>query len=65
MVYVTGHNLNESLIRAGYAWVHKQHCREPFRYDWFRYEAMARERKTGLWKAPGPIPPWNWKRAKH
>ena len=64
MVYVNDQSLNESIIRAGYAWVYKQYCREPFCYDWFRHEATARERKKGLWREPGAIPPWEWRRKK-
>lgn len=52
-------NLNEELLKAGYAWHYK-------RYDnqarWAALEAEARKAKLGLWVAPNAVAPWEWRK---
>lgn len=49
-VSISGHRLNESLIREGYAWVDRRQCSEPVCDQWRRFEEQARSRQLGLWK---------------
>ncbi len=57
-----GENVNELLVRRGYAWVHIYYCKEPICKTWKVYESEAREKKTGLWREANPVAPWIWKR---
>ena len=64
MVSVNGQNLNQSLVRAGFAWVYPKYCKMHICTDWYRFEAHARKTKQGLWRDPNPVPPWEWRRQK-
>lgn len=61
MVLVDGWNVNEELIRAGYAWHYKQYDDNEY---WARLENEARSSKKGLWQEPDPTPPWVYRRMK-
>ena len=56
-----GTNLNEEIIRAGFAWVYGRYCRKSFCSDWENLESKARESGLGVWNG-SPIPPWEWRR---
>ena len=64
MVYVNGESLNEALVNNGYAWVYRKYCKEVFCNDWISLESAARYGKIGLWSAPNPIPPWDFRHKK-
>lgn len=52
-------DINGMMVMAGHAWAS--------RHSGKRYQAIeqiARNRKTGLWANPKPVPPWDW-RKKH
>lgn len=53
--------LNEEIIRAGFAWVYRQYCRQNFCTQWAELEREAQASKLGLWADPNPIPPWEWR----
>ena len=59
MVIVDGRNVNEELIRAGYAWHFKRYDNNPV---WERLENEAREAGRGLWQEKDPTPPWVYRR---
>lgn len=61
LVSVDGVNLNEQLVRNGYAWVYPHFCDESFCTQWSLFEAEARKQKKGIWNEPGIIPPWQWR----
>ena len=61
LVYVDGSNLNEQIVRNGYAWVYPHFCEESFCHQWSLFEAEARNQKKGMWNEPGIIPPWQWR----
>lgn len=61
MIYVGKENLNESLVRAGYAWVYRKYCKDWYCSRWLEYEKQARAKKLGLWADPHPMPPWEWR----
>jgi len=64
LVKVTGQSLNEELLKAGLAWVYIRYCDKPLCNEWLKYKERARQRKSGLWSLPNPIPPWEFRRAK-
>ena len=58
-----GTNLNEEIVRAGYAWVYTRYCREvPLCVGWGLLQQEAREARRGLWADKEPMPPWEWRR---
>ena len=51
-------------LTVGLAWHFKKYANEQAEEDRLRYafaEDEARARKAGLWSAPNPIPPWEWR----
>lgn len=60
-VMVNRINLNELLLKNGYAWHFT-------RYDnsvlYANLQQQAKAAKLGLWAAPNPIAPWDWRRFK-
>ncbi len=61
LVYLNGQNINERMVKDGYAWVYRRYCKKSFCRQWLVYEAKARERKIGLWQDPHSVPPWKWR----
>ena len=61
---VNGVNVNQSLIKAGYAWQYRKYCKESFCNDWIRLENQARNSKLGLWADKHPEAPWDYRKAK-
>ena len=55
IVMVDGRNVNEEMIRAGYAWHYKKYDSNP---EWERLENEARAARRGLWQERGATPPW-------
>ncbi|OGQ95518.1 MAG: hypothetical protein A2521_07605 [Deltaproteobacteria bacterium RIFOXYD12_FULL_57_12] len=54
--------LNEQMIKAGYAWVPRHHCRQPPRCAaWRDLAHRARTNTIGLWHDANPVPPWAWR----
>lgn len=65
LVYADGINVNELMVKAGYAWVYRKHCKDSFCNDWLRHEKKAKQSKFALWKDSNPEPPWEWIHKKH
>jgi endonuclease YncB( thermonuclease family) len=63
VVLVNGRNVNEEVIRAGYAWQYRKYCQEAFCTGWLALEESARNSKLGLWHDKNPTPPWEWRKA--
>lgn len=57
----TGTNVNEEMVKAGYAWVYRKYCRSSFCSDWLDLESSARNNKMGLWQQKA-VPPWEWRK---
>ena len=53
---------NEEMVRAGHAWVYRNHCREAFCAQWLALEYQAKKAGLGLWRRGKPVPPWQWRR---
>jgi endonuclease YncB( thermonuclease family) len=62
LITVEGNNVNETLVAEGWAWVSPTGCRHAFCADWQRIEDEARRERKGLWAAPQPQPPWEWRK---
>ena len=56
-----GKSLNHELVRAGYAWWYKAYSKD---LSLGLLEMRARLAKRGLWSAPGPEPPWEYRKRK-
>jgi micrococcal nuclease len=64
IVWGSGTNINQEMVKAGYAWVYSRYCDKPFCEYWLALESEARQDKKGLWQEPNPVPPWEWRRRK-
>lgn len=56
--------LNEELVKAGLAWVYDYYCSEPICETWKSFQLRAKLDKRGLWRDPGPVPPWEFRRKR-
>ncbi|WP_266202291.1 thermonuclease family protein [Pontibacter kalidii] len=54
-----GRNLNEELIRNGYAWHYKEYSKDQ---NLANAEVDARRYKRGLWQDSNPIAPWDFRK---
>lgn len=57
-----GSNLNEELLKAGFAWVYSKYCRLSFCSDWKGMERTAQQSQTGLWSHENPTSPWEYRK---
>ena len=62
LIYVGDTCINQEIIKAGFAWVYQQYCKDSFCRDWLDLERQARESRNGLWSHPDPVPPWEFRR---
>jgi endonuclease YncB( thermonuclease family) len=66
-VLVGARDVGLEMIRAGYAWHYKEFEREQNAEDRAMYaqtEADARSARRGLWREPGGVPPWAWRKER-
>jgi len=56
-----GRNLNQEIIKAGYAWWYRKYSRNQILGQ---LEKEARLARRGLWQAKNPMPPWEWRKLK-
>jgi endonuclease YncB( thermonuclease family) len=64
-VLVDGRDVNLEQVRAGLAWHYKYYEKEQppeERYLYANAEEIARLDRVGLWRAPAPMPPWDFRR---
>jgi endonuclease YncB( thermonuclease family) len=64
-VLVDGRDVNLEQVRAGLAWHYKYYEKEQppeERYLYVKAEEIARLDRVGLWRAPSPMPPWDFRR---
>lgn len=55
-----GRNLNEELVKAGFAWWYRKYA--PFDLGLEILEIKAKEKRVGLWTDPSPMEPWNFRK---
>lgn len=58
VVMEDGRSLNREIVKAGFAWWHREHSED---LSLWRLEDMARESKLGLWLGEDPVPPWEFR----
>lgn len=54
-------------LTVGMAWWYRKYAGEQSAEDRGRYELAedeAKVRRVGLWRDAGPVPPWDWRRAR-
>ncbi|TGD72976.1 hypothetical protein E4634_11865 [Mangrovimicrobium sediminis] len=60
-VYRGNKFINEELVRSGAAWWYRRYADDEYRLE--RAQQAARAAQLGLWQAPDPVPPWEWRRS--
>jgi len=55
-----GLDANAEQVRRGYAWTYTRYA--PKGSPLFAMQEEARAANRGLWSAPSPVAPWNWRR---
>lgn len=61
---VDGVNVNESLLKEGFAWQYRKYCKARFCSKWFSHEKTAKKARLGLWKDQFAQAPWEYRKAK-
>jgi len=59
-----GVDTNLAQVRAGMAWWYEKYRKEQSPVDQRLYqeaEQQARAQRVGLWRAPAPVAPWDWR----
>ena len=59
---LNGADLRATVLRSGMAWYCEGHAEQP---ELRRAEAEARTARRGLWGRDAPLPPWQFRGAKH
>lgn len=54
-----GRNLNRELVATGYAWWYRDYSKDK---SMGQLEAVAKEKRLGLWADPNPVPPWEFRK---
>lgn len=60
-IYADGTNVNEWMLRNGWAWHYRRYCKSA---KLAQLEAQARLEKSGLWKGKDPVAPWEFRNSK-
>ncbi|EDQ9689813.1 thermonuclease family protein [Salmonella enterica subsp. enterica] len=60
-LWADGRDINAELVCGGLAWAYRVRdvAQNP---AYLQCENAAREEKKGLWQAPSPVPPWEWRK---
>ncbi len=58
-VYLDERNINQDMIRDGFAWWYRKYSKDN---NLSELETNARQRNRGLWTAKHPIPPWQYRK---
>lgn len=64
IIFLEDQDINELMINHGYAWFYRRYINAQPQEEYFRYDAAeesAKSQKLGLWEAPNPIPPWEYR----
>ena len=59
VVWIGREDAGLAQVRAGLAWAYVEYSRE-----YLTPQQEAQRRRVGLWGDPGPVAPWEWRRAK-
>ncbi len=63
LVWLGSRNINREMVIEGYAWAYKQYLDRPYKSDFIRAEAEARQKSLVLWQQTTPQPPWEFRRS--
>ena len=63
IVYAENVNINEFMLKEGYAWWYRDYAKDEAVYE--ALEREARNSKKGLWKQKNPLPPWEYRKNKN
>ena len=55
-------NINVAMVAGGHAWWYQHYA--PHNRLLAATEQQARKEERGLWAAPHPVPPWEWRRGR-
>ncbi|MFM7460795.1 MAG: thermonuclease family protein, partial [Burkholderiales bacterium] len=67
LVSVGGKDIGESMLLRGAAWYYgafKSDWSVASHHTWSNAQTSARDMRRGLWVAPTPLPPWEFRAAK-
>jgi endonuclease YncB( thermonuclease family) len=62
IIRIDNRNINEEMVRDGWAWAYKEYLRGPYASEFIDAEREARGKKLGLWRQSNPQPPWEYRR---
>lgn len=62
MIYLGTLNVNEEMVKQGWAWAYGEYNKGPGKSDFIEDERQAKENKRGLWQQSDPLPPWEYRR---
>ena len=60
-LFVNKNNINETLVKSGFAWVYDRYVKNLLLYS---YQDEAKSKNLGIWQSENPIAPWVWRRKK-
>ena len=58
-----GTHVNHTLVKDGWCWWYRKYA--PGDVILEELETRARASGIGLWADPRPVPPWEWRKARH
>ncbi|ABB32602.1 nuclease (SNase domain protein) [Geobacter metallireducens RCH3] len=62
IIMLDGVDVNQEMVRRGYAWAYVRYLRRPYVSDYLGAEQKARQARRGLWRDRNPMPPWEFRR---
>ena len=60
-LFVNKDNINEKMVKSGFAWVYDRYVKSSLLYS---YQDEAKSKTLGIWQSENPIAPWVWRRKK-
>ena len=60
-LFVNKNNINEKMVKSGFAWVYDKYVKSSLLYS---YQDEAKSKTLGIWQSENPIAPWVWRRKK-
>jgi endonuclease YncB( thermonuclease family) len=57
-----GRNLNQEIVKAGFAWWFRRYAPKDRTLE--KLESEAREARQGLWVGANPVPPWEFRASR-
>ena len=60
-LFVNKDNINETMVKSGFAWVYDRYVKSSLLYS---YQDEAKSKTLGIWQSENPIAPWVWRRKK-